>query len=145
MNDEQEWVVKHIYSREEYQEDAEELRHGVPLDKFLYSRMRRALSNYFLREEIPPKSTHKWFYGGDCDLESGMCCLEVRYGYDPEQSWIIKRADIPENKVYLNDVKKEFASNPEHFDYVWNYVQEHFSIADIANLRNKAEQTLKLL
>ena len=134
-----EWTVQHTYSMEEWQEDAEELRHGVPLDKFLYNRMRRALSDYFLREEIAPISTHIWFYEGHCDLEAKFCTLIVRYGFDPEQRWIIKKADLePEPPEHLKP-------HPAHFDYVWQYIEDNFSVADIAHLRNKTEQTLKLL
>ena len=136
-----EWVVKHSYTKEEWYEDSLDFRHGIPLDKFLFTRMRRALSDYFLKHDIPPKSGYQWFYEGASDLESEICTLILRYAPDPEERWIIKKADIPENKPESDLYKR----NSDHFDHVWDYVQEHFSVADIADLRNKTEQTLKLL
>lgn len=138
----EEWVIKHRYSIEEWEEDQAELRHGVPLDKFLYSRMRRELSNYFLKEDIPPKSGHMWFYEGSCDLEARYCELVVRYAHDPEERWILKKADIPENNPKPSP---GIVGKSENYEYVWNIIQETFTVQELANMRNRIEQCLKLL
>lgn len=131
------WVVKHAYTREEYETDCQDYRYGVPLYKFLYAKMRRSLSMWFLDNNIRPISGYDWYCEGTCDIVEKVCYLELWYRPDPEQRWIIKKADIPENKP--QEVEES------SFDKVWDIVQESFTIEELALLRNRVEQCLKLI
>ena len=67
-------------------------------EDYIYRTMRSDIVKYMADNDIAPVATHTYQKSGWCDLIDKVCHYSLNYAYDPDQNWIIKLADIPENK-----------------------------------------------
>lgn len=79
------------YFRADYEKFSSE---DLDLIDYLYGKLRTMIIKDREKAEMEFNCTWRYYYKGYCELDTQLCHLEVSYGPDLNEEWIIKRANI---------------------------------------------------